>query len=558
MPKRAWMHIGGWCLAAGLAGCSSSKPISDVADLVLTLGPATKMCFVYIPALKQYVGKYEVSNKEYRCFKPEHNSGEYQKMTLNLDDQPVVNVSWNDTLKFCEWLTKTHGYSGAKRYNFRLPKEQEWETFAACGQPVEYPWGIGPIPCAWNYFGVENPEPGQKLDHDDGYRVSCPVQKSGANAWGLFGVGGNVWEWCEDADGASQSRVYKGASWSDCQTFFLKLTRRSSNLPDYRYVNLGFRIVVNISDVSVEEQKKLEDAQRQKTAEAKATKAKEEAEALRQAAENKEQAEQAKQEKMTVDQTLIQGLIADKKFDLAAAQIARYEKDYGKDAFAEKWSASLENTKVLNLSASVTMEFVRIPPLNIWMGKYEVSNKQFREFQTDHDSGMFKEWSLNDAGQPVVNVSWDDANAFCLWLNKRLASNLEPGRELRLPTESEWETAAACGQEREYPWGNQWPPKYGNYGLIEGYDDGAPVACPVEDSGQNEWGLYGMGGNAWEWCFDLYDPAKQYRVIRGGAWNLTTADALKISNRTGDSESRKNNYIGFRVVIGSKSAPSIQ
>ena len=251
MQKKAWMRIGGWCLAAGLmaglAGCR--KPISDVADLVVTLGPKTKIRFVYIPALKQYVGKYEVSNKQYRCFQPAHTSAEHQQMTLNLDDQPAVAVSWNDAQKFCEWLTKTYGDSGARRYHFRLPKEQEWETFAACGQQAEYPWGNGPIPRKWNYFGIENPEPGQKLDLNDGYRVSCPVQKSGANAWGLYGVGGNVWEWCEDADGESQSRVYKGASWSDCHPYFLKLTRRSSNAPDYRYVNLGFRVVANVSDV---------------------------------------------------------------------------------------------------------------------------------------------------------------------------------------------------------------------------------------------------------------------------------------------------------------------
>jgi len=562
MAKRTWIKIGGWCLAAGLAagltGCGGSKPISDVDDLVVKLGPKIEMRFIYIPSLKQYVGKYEVKNKEYRCFKPSHDSGEHQSMTLNMDEQPVVNVSWEEAGKFCEWLTAKHGSSGVKRYRFRLPQEQEWETFAACGAAAEYPWGTGPIPREWNYFGTENPDPSQKLKQNDGHRVACPVRKSGANAWGLCGVGGNVWEWCEDTDGESKSRVYKGASWSDCHPQFLKITRRSSNAPDYRYVNLGFRVVADISNVSLEEQKQLESEQKQKESEDKEAKAKEEAKISRQTAENKEQAEQARQEKKAVDQTLIQGLIADKKFDLASAQITKYEKDYGKDAFSAKLSAALDNTRVFNLSDSVTMAFVRIPPLNIWMAKYEVSNRQFKEFQADHDSGVFKEWSLNDADQPVVNVSWDDANAFCRWMNKSLANNLEPGQEVRLPTEAEWETAAACGQTREYPWGNQWPPKYGNYGLIEGYDDGAPVACPVEDSGQNEWGLYGMGGNAWEWCADLYDPARQYRVIRGGAWNLSPADSLKIANRTGDSESRKNNFIGFRVVIGAKSAPSIQ
>ena len=252
MHKRAWMRIGGWCLAAGLmaglAGCS--KPISDVADLVVTIGPRTKLRFVYIPALKRYVGKYEVSNKQYRCFKSAHSSGEHQALTLNKDDQPAVAVSWDDARAFCAWMSSapevTPKTIGKNQLRFRLPTEQEWETVAACGKSAEYPWGDGPIPRNWNYFGVENPEPGQKLDHNDGYRVSCPVQKSGANAWGLYGVGGNVWEWCEDADDAEgKTRVLKGASWSDCAALFLKISRRSSYTADYTSSSIGFRIVAD-------------------------------------------------------------------------------------------------------------------------------------------------------------------------------------------------------------------------------------------------------------------------------------------------------------------------
>ena len=243
MYKRAWMRIGVWCLAAclmaGLASCR--KPISDVADLVMKLGSKTKIRLIYIPALKCYVGKYEVSNKQYRCFKPSHNSGQHQQMTLDEDDQPVVAVSWNNANAFCVWMTKNFGNNS---WRFRLPTEQEWETVAACGKSVEYPWGDGPIPRRWNYFGRENPVPGQKLDRDDGYRVSCPVRKSGANAWGLLGVGGNVWEWCQDSDDAEgKTRVLKGASWSDCAPLFLKISRRSSYTADYKSAGIGFRVI---------------------------------------------------------------------------------------------------------------------------------------------------------------------------------------------------------------------------------------------------------------------------------------------------------------------------
>lgn len=244
MHKRTWLVVGGWCLAAGLvlslAGCGGKK-ISDVADLVVTIGPKTKMQFVYIPALKRFVGKYEVSNKQYHCFKNAHISGEHEQLTLSQDDQPVVAVSWNDAGAFCAWLTKT---VGGNQWQFRLPKESEWETFAACGQPAEYPWGDGPVPKNWNYYGRENPAPGQKLDHNDGYRVACPVKKSGENAWGLYGVGGNVWEWCEDADDAEgKTRMLKGASWADCAPLFLKISRRSSYTSDYKSSGIGFRVI---------------------------------------------------------------------------------------------------------------------------------------------------------------------------------------------------------------------------------------------------------------------------------------------------------------------------
>lgn len=238
-----------------LTGCGrQSSSGSGTADLKIDLGKPAKIEFVWIEPLQLYVGKYEISNRIYRRFKPEHNSGRHKDLDLNQDDQPVVNVSWNDAQNFCQWLTKNHGLAGAKQYSFRLPTEKEWQTFAACGKEQEYPWGPDwPPPKNWNYFGRENPELAQKLDNDDTFRVACPVAKSGPNAWGLFGVGGNVWEWCQDTDAQAPSlRMFKGGSWSDCMPFFLTLSRRSSNAPDNRHVNRGFRIVAESKDSGVE------------------------------------------------------------------------------------------------------------------------------------------------------------------------------------------------------------------------------------------------------------------------------------------------------------------
>lgn len=231
------------------AGCGLFEGGQTIS---VKLAPGVKMRLLYIAPLKIYVGRYEVSNRELRCFRPDHTSGNHQNQNLNADNQPVVNVSWKDAKAFCGWLTKNHGATAAGRLRFRLPTEKEWETYATCGKGSDYPWGDWPPPANLNYYGLENSGATQRLGTGDRYCVSCPVRKSGKNKWGLYGVGGNVWEWCEDIDpeDANRScRIFKGGSWSDCIPMFLSTVCRRSYPPDYKYVNLGFRVVAEPSAV---------------------------------------------------------------------------------------------------------------------------------------------------------------------------------------------------------------------------------------------------------------------------------------------------------------------
>ncbi|MDD5484282.1 MAG: SUMF1/EgtB/PvdO family nonheme iron enzyme, partial [Kiritimatiellae bacterium] len=228
------------------AGCGLFAPRGKT--LSVKIAPRVKMRFVYIEPLKIFAGKYEVSNREYRCFRPAHSSGSYEGMSLDGDRQPAVNVSWKDANAFCAWLTKNYGATPAGSFVFRLPTEKEWETYAAGGSGAEFPWGAWPPPKHLNYYGRENKGVAQSLETYDGYRVSCPVHKSCANALGLYGVAGNVWEWCQDKDEPqSAMRVLKGASWADCAPLFLRTGRRSAYEPDYKYINLGFRVVAEPS-----------------------------------------------------------------------------------------------------------------------------------------------------------------------------------------------------------------------------------------------------------------------------------------------------------------------
>lgn len=223
-------------------GCGLFKPQGKT--LVIRITPKVKMRLVYVEPLKIFVGKYEVSNLEYRCFRPEHSSGSHEGISLDDGNQPVVNVSWNDARAFCDWLTKNHGITPSGGLVFRLPTEKEWEVYATCGANSEFPWGAWPPPKKLNYYGRENKSVAQSLETYDGYRASSPVNKSGANEWGLYGVAGNVWEWCEDKDEPQSSmRVLKGGSWADCAPLFLRTGRRSAYDTGYKYINLGFRVV---------------------------------------------------------------------------------------------------------------------------------------------------------------------------------------------------------------------------------------------------------------------------------------------------------------------------
>ena len=216
----------------------------------------------------------------------------------------------------------------------------------------------------------------------------------------------------------------------------------------------------------------------------------------------------------------------------------------------------------------VGMEFVWVSALGLYVGKYEVTNGEYRKMKPDHDNKDFKGKSLNGDRQPVVYVNFDEAKAYAVWMTEReqKAGRLKAGWQYRLPTESEWQAFAQCGDGREYPWGNGMPPKYGNYHGTEGagvwnkiqdkkmdgspvYTDGFPVTCPVETSGKNDWGLYGVGGNVWECASDY---AGHFGAWRGGSWYSSNPRGLRADYRILFSGSSRDDLSGFRLVLGAR------
>ena len=162
-----------------------------------------------------------------------------------------------------------------------------------------------------------------------------------------------------------------------------------------------------------------------------------------------------------------------------------------------------------------------------WMGKYELTKRQWTAVMgTTPWTGH--EYVLNDPDSPAVYVSWNDAQVFIAALNSAT------GLTFRLPTEAQWEYAARAGTVTRYYWGDD-PgcTEIGNYAwrLANTWDLGVEYAQITGRKLPNEFGLYDMIGNVWEWCndwFGSYSSSAQtnptgaasgtYRVGRGGSW----------------------------------------
>ena len=134
-----------------------------------------------------------------------------------------------------------------------------------------------------------------------------------------------------------------------------------------------------------------------------------------------------------------------------------------------------------------------------------------------------------DPEQPVVGVSWYEADAFAR------------SRGLRLPSEIEWERAARGDDGRRFPWGDEWAEDYA------AHRGGKRHTLPVRALPQNRspWGLYDCAGNVWEWCADAFAPG--LRSARGGGWNAHPPQ-LRCASRNAWPPGARFSNLGFRVA----------
>jgi sugar lactone lactonase YvrE len=214
---------------------------------------------------------------------------------------------------------------------------------------------------------------------------------------------------------------------------------------------------------------------------------------------------------------------------------------------------------------SLGMKFVPVPGTKVLFSIWETRVKDYKVFAEATKREWPKPTFEQNEEHPAVNVSWEDATAFCEWLTEKeqKAGMITASQRYRLPTDLEW--SAAVGLEKEegetpqarneavkgvYPWGTQWPPPLGagNYDTSLKADN-FEWTSPVGSFEANRYGIYDLGGNAWEWCQDRFDGEKKDRVFRGASWGFDLPDALFSSCRVSAAPEGHFDTVGFRCVL---------
>ena len=409
-------------------------------------------------------------------------------------DRPVEHVSPADCQAFIKKLNATPIVK-ASGLKYRLPTAEEWKCACRAESKGGYcqladgteivDWRLGQV--AWY--------------KDNSGDETHPVGRKEPNKFGLYDMHGNVWEWTATEEYGE--RIFAGGSWDDC-AFDCTAYACGSCRPYARHGNIGFRLAAETPEMKMaREVAKARMAAERKAAEAKAErdeKAKREAiverEALR-AKEERAMAEEAKVRKMTRETVL----------------------------------------------AQLQSQMVDIPGSGFMLCKYEVRQALWKAVMGENPS-YFK-----GANRPVENVSWNESQSFIQALNA-MPEVVASGLVYRLPTEEEWEFACRAGSNGDYcklAGGTEITKK--TLGQVAWHkDNSGDEPHPTRQKKPNEFGLYDMLGNVWEWT--ATDKNGKY-VCRGGSYsdrsNSCTAKAQKCF-----APDDRHHGLGFRLAADAR------
>ena len=448
-----------------------------------------------------YIGKYEVTQEQWEAVMGDNPSRRTKGAKL-----PVTDVSWEDCRDFIKKLnSKANG-------GYRLPTEAEWEYACRAGTTTAYSFGDSLTKSDANYG-------------DGTLGNTKTVGSYKPNAFGLYDMHGNVWEWCADWKeeyplvsatdpmGVPMGiyRVLRGGSFDGNRLSARSSYRFNSSRPSNRDDDLGFRLA--------------------RTADIKAS--------------------VASPTEINPDPT---GVIPAGN-QLVAPFTETKARDIQKEV-AKSLKKEVDEKEDLGKGRQLEMVLVPAGKFKMWpsyevtltkpyyMGKYEVTQEQYEAVMGNNQI------YTKGVKLPVTYVSWEDCQEFIKKLNDKTKGGY------RLPTEAEWEYACRAGTTTEYSFGNKITPKDANYKESKIHK---PVA--VGSYKPNAFGLYDMHGNVFEWCedwFDYYperavtDPkgptiGKLGRVLRGGSF-LNDDQYARTMNRNFVTPPYQYNSYGFRLV----------
>ncbi|MEA3278939.1 MAG: formylglycine-generating enzyme family protein [Pseudomonadota bacterium] len=513
------------------------------------------------------VGQYPVTFEEYDRFCAATDREPPKDYGWGRGRRPSVGVSWEDAQAYCEWLSEQTGAS------YRLLTEAQWEYACRAGSSTRY--------C----FDDDEEALGEYAWYGEDWQKGSthPVGEKRPNAWQLYDMHGNVWEWVSDwyatdsyeqltattrlvASGDEQrasenptgpesgsGRVVRGGSWGDgagsCRSAY-----RDGSDPGDRGDNLGFRLSRTdpwpLDALTLARQRAAAHAEAPSQLGPKPTFAPNEGfrDALSDGGEAPEMVYLPGGTFMMGDD---QGSSDEKPVHpvrLDAFAIGRTPVTVGEylrfcEATDEHWPEWLEQG-----------------------GEYHIetgSNDHYRKRGVSREA----------VDLPIVGVSWEDAQAYCAWLGE------QTGETYALPSEAEWEFACRSGSQTRYCFGDD-EERLGEYAWYSANAGGK--LHPVGKKERNDWELQDMHGNVWERVSDWYaasyseqladaarseasDPERaasggehaasenptgpgsgSYRVVRGGSWGNVAGDC-RSAYRGRDGPGRRGDYLGFRL-----------
>lgn len=424
-------------------------------------------------------------------------------------DYPVEQVSWDDCQKFCQ-LT-----------GLKLPTEAQWEYAARGGSTTQY------------YFGDTSHE----LDkyawyNQNSHHTTHNVAGKLPNAYGLYDMLGNVWEWCQDffeeetalntstsskTTAQSYEHILKGGCF-DLGAMICRITFRNCSVAGCRSKYNGFRVVTEFTPA----EKKIVEYQESQP-------------------------------------SSISEIIFAEAQNISYDNIPGFRFSHYQSCTCD----SMTNKMAIYIHQQTNLEFVLIPIGTFSMGSNIQANEQpihqvtltvpYLMSRTPVTQGVWQKVMHTNASRfkkgdnyPVDSVTWHEAISFCQCTG------------LSIPTEAQWEYACRAGSAKKYFFGNSFQ-DLGKYAWY--YSNSSQSSHPVGTKLPNAFGLYDMLGDVCEWCQDWFDSrypsdpvvnplgkgTRTSHCWRGGGWSFDH-EHCRSAYRGGDLPDERNSDYGLRVV----------